>query len=206
MSESATNPATKALLAIQRELHVGKDKENSFGGFKYRSLDDINLKVKPLAIKNNAVFFTTDEIHEVAGKVFVVGVATLKSLEGGEPEVARSPARLEDSKKGMDAAQLSGSTSSYARKQAAAGLFALTTDAIDHDAMEPDVEVEGENEFISEDQVIVIDDLIREASADKIAFLKHIKAPSVEKITQAQYQSAVKALEYKKKQLNIKNS
>lgn len=123
-----------ALLAIQRELKAPKGQFNKFGNFRYRSCEDILEAVKPILEKYDAQLTLTDELVLLGEWVFLRATARLKV--GGEEYAASAFARLDREKKGMDAAQLTGSASSYARKYALNGLL-LIDDAADSDAQEP---------------------------------------------------------------------
>ena len=113
----------KAINRIQTELKCGKNQYNSFGKYKYRSQEDILEAVKPLLKELGMVLTVSDEIVEVGGRVYVK--ATAKIGVGGKYISTDAYAREPEEKKGMDAAQITGSTSSYARKYALSGLFAL---------------------------------------------------------------------------------
>ncbi len=121
------------LLAIQSEIKVPKSQYNAFGKYSYRSCEDILEAIKPLAAKHNCVLKIHDEIEFISGRFYVKAIATLTDCETGEIVVAFAWAREEETKKGMDAAQITGSTSSYARKYALNGLFCLD-DTKDADA------------------------------------------------------------------------
>lgn len=118
---------------MQCELHAPKNQYNSFGGYKYRSLEDIAEALKPLEAKYNVAVTLCDEVVEVGGRVFVKATATLMSTETGRNLQTTAFAREEETKKGMDAAQITGSASSYARKYALNGMF-LIDDVKDPDA------------------------------------------------------------------------
>lgn len=123
------------LLAIQTELKVPKSRRNSFGNYNYRSCEDIVEAVKPLCEKHNVVLTLTDKVCEVGNRVFVVAEATLYSVEAEEPQCISTTgyAEIAAEKKGMDVAQITGAASSYARKYALNGLFAID-DVQDADA------------------------------------------------------------------------
>lgn len=123
-----------SLLAIQRELKVSKSNYNKFGGFRYRSCENILEAVKPILEKHDAMLTLTDDLTLLGEWVFVKATATLKV--GGDQYTTTAYARLDREKKGMDSAQLTGSASSYARKYALNGLF-LIDDESDPDAQEP---------------------------------------------------------------------
>lgn len=113
----------KQLRKIQAELNVPKMHQNKFGGYSYRNLEDIFEAVKPLLDKYEADLVVTDDVVEIAGRFYVRATATFTSADG-EKKV-HAYAREEDEKKGMSASQLTGATSSYARKYALGGLFLL---------------------------------------------------------------------------------
>ena len=112
------------LMKIQNELHVEKGQYNSFGKFNYRSLEDITEAVKPIAAKHDCVLTFTDEIVNVGDRYYNKATAILLNKDGEKIECSDC-AREALSKKGMDDSQVSGTASSYARKYAAGGLFAL---------------------------------------------------------------------------------
>jgi hypothetical protein len=124
---------SEKLNRIQVELKAPKDKLNKFGGYNYRSAEGILEALKPL-LKTYGVYVTlSDEIVEVGGRVYVKATAKLcERVGGGAAEVFENSAisvtayaREAESKKGMDEAQVTGATSSYARKYALNGLFLL---------------------------------------------------------------------------------
>lgn len=114
------------LVKIQAELKAPKNQMNAFGKYKYRSAEDIIEAVKPILFKNNCALLISDEIVQVADRVYVKATAMLIDETNEEiPVQVHGWAREEDVKKGMDAAQITGSASSYARKYALNGLFAI---------------------------------------------------------------------------------
>jgi hypothetical protein len=130
------------LMAIQQELKAPKGQYNAFGKYSYRSCEDIVEAVKPLAGKVKAVLTITDRVELVGERYYIIATATLMDAETGEKISVTSQAREEDSKKGMDAAQVSGAASSYARKYALNGLFAID-DTKDSDAKDSDAKNSG---------------------------------------------------------------
>lgn len=112
------------LLAIQGALKAPKNQYNSFGKYNYRSCEDILEAVKPLAQAQGCVVTLSDEAVVVDGWHYIKAVAELLDKEGGVA-AAWAYAREPESKKGMDASQVTGTASSYARKYALSGLFAL---------------------------------------------------------------------------------
>lgn len=118
----------KELIAIQSELKAPKSQFNKFGGYKYRKAEDILEAVKPLLNKQKCTLTITDDIVMVGNRIYVKATATIKN-EKGECETTTGWAREEETKKGMDGSQITGSSSSYARKYALNGLFAIDDNA-----------------------------------------------------------------------------
>lgn len=119
------------LADIQAHLNAPKNQYNSFGKYKYRSCEDILEGVKPLL---NGLFLSiSDEIVLIGDRYYVKATATI--TDGENSHSASAMAREEENKKGMDAAQVTGATSSYARKYCLNGLFGID-DAKDADTDE----------------------------------------------------------------------
>lgn len=118
----------KELITIQSELKAPKSQFNKFGGYKYRKAEDILEAVKPLLNKQKCTLTITDDIVMVGNRIYVKATATIKN-EKGECETTTGWAREEESKKGMDGSQITGASSSYARKYALNGLFAIDDNA-----------------------------------------------------------------------------
>lgn len=119
------------LAKIQAHLNAPKNQYNSFGKYKYRSCEDILEGVKPLL---DGLFLSiSDEIVLIGDHYYVKATATI--TDGENSHSATAMAREEESKKGMDAAQVTGATSSYARKYCLNGLFGID-DAKDADTDE----------------------------------------------------------------------
>lgn len=111
------------LLAIQTKLKAPKGQYNSFGKYSYRSAEDILEAVKPLNAEQGVLLTITDEIKEIGGRVYVVATATVS--DGTDTLQVSAFAREPENKKGMDESQITGATSSYARKYALNGLYAI---------------------------------------------------------------------------------
>lgn len=118
----------KELITIQSELKAPKSQFNKFGGYKYRKAEDILEAVKPLLNKQKCTLTITDDIVMVGNRIYVKATATIKN-EKGEFETTTGWAREEETKKGMDGSQITGASSSYARKYALNGLFAIDDNA-----------------------------------------------------------------------------
>lgn len=114
---------------IQKQLKAPKNQHNKFGGYNYRSCEDILEAVKPLL--DGCVVTISDNIREVGGRVYVEAEATIS--DGTNQINVCAYAREPEDRKGMDASQITGSASSYARKYALNGLF-LIDDTKDADA------------------------------------------------------------------------
>lgn len=115
----------KRLIEIQQELKAPKNQKNSFGGYNYRSCEDILEAVKPLLKKQGLALVIKDDILAIDGRFYIKATASLFDENKDKIAETTALAREEESKKGMDASQLTGSTSSYARKYALNGLFAI---------------------------------------------------------------------------------
>ena len=115
----------KKLSGIQCELVPTKGQYNNFGKYSYRSCEDILEAVKPLLDKYKVAIVIKDDIVLVGDRFYVKATATLIDSETGETVEASAFARESADKKGMDASQVTGATSSYARKYALNGLFAI---------------------------------------------------------------------------------
>lgn len=118
----------KELITIQSELKAPKSQFNRFGNYKYRKAEDILEAVKPLLKKESCTLTITDDIIQIGSRIYVKATATLKN-SNGDTESTQGWAREEDTKKGMDASQITGASSSYARKYALNGLFAIDDNA-----------------------------------------------------------------------------
>lgn len=133
------------LLNIQQELKAPKNQFNEFGNFRYRSCEDIFEAVKPLLLKNELTLTLEDELYNIGERYYVKATAVLS--DGKNIIKTSALAREEASKKGMDGSQITGASSSYARKYALNGLF-LIDDVRDSDTTnnEPEINTKEEAE------------------------------------------------------------
>ena len=138
------------LMHIQEELKAPKNLHNNFGGYNYRNAESILEALKPLLAKYGATVTITDNIEEIGGRIYVKSTATIWDTDAtstysinsngievstGAALVVTAYAREAETKKGMDDAQVTGATSSYARKYALNGLFLLDdTEDVDSEA------------------------------------------------------------------------
>ena len=113
------------LLEVQKELKAPKSQNNTFGGYKYRNCEDILEAVKPLLAKVKATLIIGDELVVMGDRYYVKATASFVDIESAEEIDNTAYAREEEVKKGMDGSQITGASSSYARKYALNGLFAI---------------------------------------------------------------------------------
>ena len=123
------------LVLVQNELKAPKDKHNTFGNYNYRSCEGILEAVKPLLKKYALVLTVSDVIEHIGDRFYIKATAYIEDIESNGFYSCTAYAREDDQKKGMDAAQVTGSSSSYARKYALNGLF-LIDDTKDADTDE----------------------------------------------------------------------
>jgi hypothetical protein len=128
----------KELIAIQSTLNAPKGQYNAFGKYKYRSCEDILGAVKPLLNKFGCTLTISDDVVMVGTRIYIKATATITN-SAGEKEVTTAYAREEEQKKGMDGSQVTGAASSYARKYALNGLFAID-DTKDADTLNTSVQ------------------------------------------------------------------
>ena len=133
------------LQKIQSELKAPKSQFNPFGKFNYRSAEDIIEALKPILAKHECSIITPQKVIEVGGRVYIETDARLLGPDLAIVASAQAQAREEESKKGMDASQISGSTGSYSKKYALNNLFAID-DNKDPDAGDPK-QVEADKKF-----------------------------------------------------------
>ncbi|WP_337475395.1 ERF family protein [Mitsuokella jalaludinii] len=118
-------PIFAALMAVQAELKAPKGQHNSFGKYDYRSAEDIIEAVKPL-LKDNGLFLNmSDDIVLIGDRYYVKATVKVVDVVTGESVQTSALAREAAQKKGMDESQVTGTASSYARKYALNGLFAI---------------------------------------------------------------------------------
>lgn len=123
------------LLEVQAALKAPKGQYNSFGKYKYRSCEDILEAVKPLLKEIGVCLILKDEVEKIETRYYVKATAKFVDIETGEYEEGSAYAREDESKKGMDGSQITGTASSYARKYCLNGLF-LIDDTKDADTDE----------------------------------------------------------------------
>ena len=138
------------LIAIQSELKAPKSQYNNFGKYAYRNCEDILESLKPLLKEHKSTIYISDEIVTVLERFYVKATVTFIDAETGEKIINTAYAREEEDKKGMDGSQVTGSSSSYARKYALNGMFAID-DTKDSDFT--NTTTKGDNPGLSEAQI-----------------------------------------------------
>lgn len=182
----------ETLKKIQTKLIAPKGQFNDFGKYKYRSCEDILEALKPLLLETNSSLTISDEMVFIGNRYYVKAVATL--LNGSESISVNGFAREPESRKGMDESQITGATSSYARKYALNGLFAID-DAKDADAMSGVTKVE----VITEKQLSIILDLLVAKELSEKKLLEFLKLERLEDLPAKDYMKCLAAINSAKK-------
>lgn len=123
----------KKIMNVQSELKAPKGNYNSFGKYSYRSAEDILEAVKPLLKKEGLVISISDNIELIGDRYYVKSTVKLIDIETGDVVETSALAREDETKKGMDLSMVTGSCSSYARKYALNGAFAIDSSELDPD-------------------------------------------------------------------------
>lgn len=186
------------LIKIQNRLKAPKNLYNKFGGFYYRNAESILTAVKPLLEEYGCLLLLTDEIVEIGDRVYVKAKAAFTNKDG-KHVIVEAFAREPQTKKGMDEGQVTGATSSYARKYALNGLF-LIDDVKDPDTDEYRTEAENraqkEQEIESKPIGKTKGDALRERcekdGLDLQKVLAMVKADSFENITEYNHAVLIK--------------
>ena len=113
------------LTEVQNELKAPKSKYNSFGKYNYRSCEDILEAVKPILKAKKLAMTVKDDVFNIGGRFYIMATVTVFDCESEEKVSTTAYAREDADKKGMDGSQITGSSSSYARKYALNGMFAI---------------------------------------------------------------------------------
>lgn len=179
------------LIKIQSKLKAPKGQLNSFGGYKYRSCEDILEAVKPLLAEEGLLLVLSDEIVAVGDRVYVKATAHLYG-DKDEKVTVFAYARECQSRKGMDESQITGATSSYARKYVLSGLF-LLDDTKDADTQD------NTPQYLTDEQQSELADLMADAEVDANKFFNHFGAEGLAKFPASEFSRAKIAIETKKK-------
>ena len=188
------------LFNIQQKLNAPKNQRNNFGNYNYRSCEDILEAVKPLLNENKCVLKLSDEIIHTGERYHVKAIAILTDVETGEKESADGWAREEESKKGMDGSQITGASSSYARKYALNGQFCID-DNKDSDSTNTHEIVKSSDTNLSTAQIKRLYTLAKIAGYDKAKIEQMISTKykkDIKELTKAEYDHICNGLEGKK--------
>ena len=173
------------LLKAQVELKAPKGQYNSFGKYKYRSCEDILEALKPVLDKFKLTLFIKDDVIEVNTRNYVKATIVLVNIEKPDEIIETSAlAREEETKKGMDGSQITGASSSYARKYALNGMF-MIDDTKDSDSTNTHGKDKSEQEKVQDflnSRDGMIEKLKENLSSDKLE--KVLKAYKVEELWQ----------------------
>lgn len=170
------------LLKIQTELKSPKNQVNKFGGYNYRSCEDIFEAVKPLLKQEGLLLRVSDELVNIGERYYIK--ATVILTDGNETIENTAYAREEETKKGMDGSQITGASSSYARKYALNGLFLID------DVKDSDTTNIGEPEKkASAEQIKIIQNL----GIDLAKMLHYYKIEKIEDLSDKQATNVIKA-------------
>lgn len=170
----------KRLIEIQSKLKAPKNQKNKFGNYYYRNCEDILEAVKPLLKEQNLSIVISDDVISTDGRFYIVATVSLYDENGKEVAKSTALARETEVKKGMDEAQITGAASSYARKYALNGLFAIddTKDADATKGQEPSRTVEEVKEVFKGKEINVnpVDVAVEIAEISDVIELKRYKS------------------------------
>lgn len=155
------------LANIQQELKAPKNQRNNFGGYNYRSCEDILEAIKPLLKKYKCYLTISDTIVMIGTRYYIQATAILQDTESLGSITVTAYAREQEEKKGLDAAQITGTASSYARKYALNGLFSID------DTKDPDTDEYAKKTGAEPKKVVNTIYKPKKASAKQIEILKN---------------------------------
>lgn len=172
------------LAVIQQELKAPKNQYNSFGDYKYRSCEDILEAVKPLLKKLNLILRLNDELINIGDRYYIKSLVAITDIKTEASLSATAYARETENKPKMDAAQITGTASSYARKYALNGLFLIddTKDAdTDEHAKQTGAEPKAEKKA-TQKQIELVKSLVNDINA----MLNYYQVGKIEDLTTKQ--------------------
>lgn len=183
------------LLNIQTQLKAPKSQYNSYGKYYYRNCEDILEAVKPLLKKENCTLFLTDEVETIENRFYIKVTVHFVDIDDGTTINVTAFAREEESKKGMDGSQVTGASSSYARKYALNGLFCIDdtkdSDTTNKGEDKPDEakKEEGEEEKRLANAIKSIDELVK-----KLIEVKKVEKNVVTNVIKENFQKKGKGI------------
>lgn len=201
------------LLKIQTTLKAPKGQWNDFSKFKYRSCEDILEALKPLLKEAKATLIIKDELEQIGDRYYIKATATIYDNENDEQISTQAYAREEATKKGMDASQITGAASSYARKYALNGLFAIDdtrdADPQNNEPQKSKEEIEKEVEKIKGQLVDpiklkTIQTMVKRIGVPEGVICKRFKINSLSDTTEEIYPKIMRALEATEKKQGSK--
>ena len=189
----------ETLMNIQANLKAPKGQYNSFGKYSYRNAEDILEALKPLLKDYKATVTLKDDLLLIGDRYYLQATATFTDIESGESVIVTSLAREEETKKGYDVSQLTGSTSSYARKYALNGLMLIDNSELDPDSIntfekESNIQVKS----LSEAQINRLYAIAYKAKYDKLKIESMIKSKykkDIKDLTKLEYDHICNVLE-----------
>lgn len=166
------------LREIQLKFKAVKDQRNDFGGFNYRNVEAMLSELKPILAEYDSCVTFADSIDQYNGRWYVRSVVTLHTPKGNFSTQAF--AREQETKKGMDSAQITGSCSTYARKYALCGLLAVDDGSRDPDAQK-------HIEMITKAQVKMLVAIAKQKGSDLSDICDYFKVGTLEEMTNEDY-------------------
>ena len=191
------------LTEVQNELKAPKSKYNSFGKYNYRSCEDILEAVKPILKAKRLAMTVKDDVFNIGDRFYIMATVTVFDCESEEKVTTTAYAREDADKKGMDGSQITGSSSSYARKYALNGMFAIddTKDADSWNTHDKDRTVEKkEAERATEEQVAKLRALYKGKEDKLTELLDKYDITNPVQFKRMEIQSVIDKLEAKLKQ------
>jgi hypothetical protein len=179
------------LLKIQQKLKAPKSQRNDFGKYNYRSCEDILEALKPLLAEFKVCLYISDDLVDIGGRNYVKATVTITDIEDGSSISNTAFAREEETKKGMDGSQITGASSSYARKYALNGMFAID------DTKDSDFTNKGDNKpdkptekkFATEKQIEMLRKLYDADNLEKVK--NYYKVETLADLTMEQASQAI---------------
>lgn len=176
------------LLDLQMAFRSVKDQRNDFGGFNYRNIEVMLSDLKPILAEKGCCITFSDEVIGHDGRFYIESTATLETPFGSVK--CKASAREQETKKGMDQAQITGSCSTYARKYALCGLL-----AVDDGSKDPDAKKNVD--MINNNQVKIIMKLAEKKGSDPSDICDYFKVNTLNELTAEEYANCIRMLEAK---------
>ena len=204
-----TKNETAKIIALQSEIVARKDCFNNFGKYKYRTAEGILADVKPVANKYGFYIKLSDDLELLGQHLVLKATAELLNAQGQVVLSSTACALHAGEKKGMDLAQLSGATSSYARKYALCGLFGIDDAEQDLDALathgknnnnkqaQQNSQRQQAYSVVTAEQAQILQELIDAAGVDIQRFLAAYQCNSLSTFNAAYYDDAIAKLKTK---------